>query len=763
MKMEQPCLNRFEQTLKLSVLATAVRRSLSVGGAALTLSLSPIATAQSTFGAELELSDLDGSNGFLINGNVEAAYAGALVSGAGDINGDGIDDVIIGSTANLPFIDIEYGGYDSVSRNYVVFGGENVGNSALVELSELDGSDGFTINGIEANNELVFAEFGLISGSVSGAGDVNGDGIDDLIIGDTSANESYVIFGGQNAFSDGSVELSELDGTDGFVINSEGFYDGFGNSVSGVGDINEDGVDDLIIGANRADQNGIFAGASYVVFGGQTLGAGGDVDVSDLDGSDGFVINGIDDSDYSGNSVSGAGDINGDGVGDLIIGADYASPNGFYSGESYVLFGGSAVGGDGTVELADLNGVDGFVINGINAYDQSGMSVSSAGDINGDGMGDLVIGAPYAGNAGEVEIYAGQSYVVFGGGTVGISGAIDLSDLDGSNGFVINGIDDEGNLGNSVAGAGDINGDGMDDLIIGADYASPNENLFAGQSYVLFGGAALGASGTVEVADLDGDNGFAINGINPFDRSGISVSGAGDFNNDGVDDLIVGSLAAGFFEEESFGTGRSYVIFGQLAISPETCNGLAITVDLNLGQIPGPGDDVILGTLGDDDIRGRAGNDTICGMGGDDSIRGNSGDDWIDGGDGVDSIRGGQGDDEIYTGSGATVGTASIVFGGNGNDEIFGGDDADQLTGGRGQDTINGNGGDDEIRGDRDGDTLIGGDGDDVLRGGMGEDVLQGDAGEDFLSGGVGFEDLCDGGDDVDLATASCEEVINVP
>jgi Ca2+-binding RTX toxin-like protein len=143
------------------------------------------------------------------------------------------------------------------------------------------------------------------------------------------------------------------------------------------------------------------------------VGSSGSLNLSALDGSNGFVINGIDVVDYSGRSVSSAGDINGDGIADLIIGAYGATANGNGSaGESYVVFGGSGVGSSGSLNLFALNGSNGFVLNGIAAGDSSGRSVSSAGDINGDGIADLIIGAPDADPNG---IYgAGESYVVFG-------------------------------------------------------------------------------------------------------------------------------------------------------------------------------------------------------------------------------------------------------------------------------------------------------------------------------------------------------------
>ena len=188
-----------------------------------------------------------------------------------------------------------------------------------------------------------------------------------------------------------------------------------------------------------------------------------------------------------------------------------------------------------------------------------------------------------------------------------------------------------------------------------------------------------------------------------------------------------------------------------------TCNGLPVTVDLNLGQTPGPGDDVVMGTPGDDDIRGRAGNDTICGMGGNDFLHGNSGDDWIDGGDGIDNIRGGQGDDVLFSGSGATVGTGSRVFGGNGDDIITGGPDADDLRGGRDTDIISGLGGADEIFGNDGNDDLSGGSGGDTIRGGQGNDDLFGEGGSDDLNGGSGGGDFCDGGGQAGDTDTNCE------
>ena len=501
------------------------------------------------FGSTFNLSSLNGSNGFVINGINDWDNSGRSVSSAGDVNGDGLDDLIIGAPGADP-------NGSSSGESYVVFG-QSGGFSSTLNLSGLNGSNGFVINGINA--------FDSSGRSVSSAGDVNGDGIDDLIIGAFGADpngsvsgESYVVFGQSGGFGS-TFNLSSLNGTNGFVINGINSRDQSGISVSSAGDVNGDGFDDLIIGANAADPNGNTSGESYVVFG-QSGGFSSALNLASLNGSNGFVINGIDAGDFSGTSVSSAGDVNGDGLDDLIIGADGADPNGNSSGESYVVFGNAAP----ELDLNSANGgISGFVINGIDANDFSGTSVSSAGDVNGDGFDDLIIGAHGADPNGS---YSGESYVVFGQSS-GFSSALNLSSLNGSNGFVINGIEAGDSSGRSVSSAGDVNGDGLDDLIIGAAGADPNGSS-SGESYVVFGQSS-GFSSALNLSSLNGSNGFVINGIEAGDRSGTSVSSAGDVNGDGIDDLIIGAPLA---EPNGLASGESYVVFGQSGGFSSTLN-----------------------------------------------------------------------------------------------------------------------------------------------------------------------------------------------
>ena len=475
-------------------------------------------------------------------------------------------------------------------------------------LANLNGTNGFAINGIDERDNL--------GTSVSAAGDINGDGIDDIIIGAPNASpngilragQSYVIFGGANVSSDGTFNLSSLNGTNGFTLNGIAPNDNLGFSVSAAGDINGDGFDDIIIGAPNASPNGILnagqsyidsgnlnVGQSYVVFGGPTVGEGGTINLSSLNGTNGFTLNGIAFNDKSGFSVSAAGDINGDGFDDIIIGAPNASPGILNAGQSYVVFGGPTVGKDGTINLSSLDGTNGFALNGINFYDYSGTSVSAAGDINGDGFDDIIIGAPSSDTfsfypSDDLINRTGQSYVVFGGATVGKGGTINLSSLDGTNGFTLNGIAGLDLSGTTVSKAGDINSDGFDDLIIGAPYANPKLITDAGQSYVVFGSATVGSGGTINLSSLDSTNGFTLDGIASGDLSGRSVSDAGDINGDGIDDLILGARTA------------SYVVFGGATVgSGGTINGIAFdgfsgSSVSAAGDINGDGiDDIIIG------------------------------------------------------------------------------------------------------------------------------------------------------------------------
>ncbi|MGV8712933.1 MAG: integrin alpha, partial [Nitrosomonas sp.] len=458
-----------------------------------------------------------------------------------------------------------------------------------------------------------------------GGGDINGDGFDDVIVGAPHAfihghyngsGVSYVIFGKASGFN-ATMNMSSLDGNNGFSLIGGESYDLSGYSVSIVGDINGDGLDDLIIGA-PVESRGVGAGSSYIMFG-RTSGFEAEIDLSDLDGNNGFRLNGI--NNHTGRSLSNAGDMNGDGFSDLMIGAqDFA----------YIVFG-KASGFAAEVNLADLDGNNGFRLEQVATYDDLGRSVSGAGDINGDGFDDVIVGASGADTNG---MDSGSSYVIFGKAS-GFTATMDLSKLDGTNGFRLDGTNNYSLSGSSVSGAGDINGDGFDELLVGEPFSGANGNS-SGANYIIFGKAS-GFSATLALADLDGRNGFRIDGLTAYDGLG-GGSSAGDVNGDGFDDLIMSAAGA---DPNGINSGSSYVIFGSR--------------DFGKKDVP-----EIMGTLGDDILRGTSAAEILEGGDGIDLLIGGGGADVFRGGAGVDHIKipdlafqkidGGSGNDVLHLG-----------------------------------------------------------------------------------------------------------------
>lgn len=411
------------------------------------------------------------------------------------------------------------------------------------------------------------------------------------------------------------VQLSALDGQVGFkIIGEEDSYSSW--SVSGIGDVNGDGYDDVLIGAYVA-QN--YAGRSYVVFGGSEVGQAGFVNLSSLNGTNGFKLDGEVDGDESGISVSGAGDINKDGYSDFLIGA--AAYSSTVIGKAYLIFGGATIGqglNQGILPLSDLNGVNGFKLMGDMAgviADKTGMSVSSAGDINQDGYDDLLIGALYMNSSTTTE--TGGAYAVYGGSAIGSTGLIELSSLNGTNGFKLEGEQHGDWCGYSVSRAGDINQDDYPDMIIGATYASPTGKSGAGSSYLVFGGGQVGRNGFISLAGLNGTNGFKLDGETPDDYSGSRVSALGDINGDNIDDFVISApttiIVSG--SPPVGGPGNNYVIFGGKGVGN---GGLLPLASLNGTQgFKIIGEDATgnsgVGIKGVDDINGDGYSDLLIG------------------------------------------------------------------------------------------------------------------------------------------------------
>jgi hypothetical protein len=381
---------------------------------------------------------------YIFDGEAAGDKLGYCVSEAGDVNNDGYADLIVGANLN------DAGGSDA-GRAYVFSG--------------LDGDTLYIFTG-EAPGDMLGA-------GVSGAGDVNNDGFDDLIVaasyndaGGTDAGRAYVFSG--------------IDGDTLYIFTGAAANDRLGGSgACGVGDVNNDGFDDLIVGAALNDAGGTNAGRAYVFSG--------------IDGDTLYIFTGEAAGDQLG-AGPGPGDVNNDGFDDVMVGACYNDAGGSNAGRAYVFSG--------------LNGDTLHVFTGQAPGDQLTVGLGPA-DVNGDGFHDPIVRACYS-DAGGSD--AGRAYV--------------FSGFDGDTLYIFTG-ETAGDYFGITSGAGDVNDDGYDDLIVGA-CRNDAGGTSAGQAYVFSG--------------VDGDTLCIFTGEAAGDYFGNSVSGAGDVNNDGYDDLIVGAL-----------------------------------------------------------------------------------------------------------------------------------------------------------------------------------------------------------------------------
>ena len=706
---------------------------------------------QTGFAANVDVGSLDGNDGFALGGIDAQDNLGTAIASAGDINGDGFDDLAISAAGAGQTItnDDGYSYSDRRGETFIVFGKNNF--SSQINLALLDGSDGFKIEGKNASDRLGY--------DLSNAGDINGDGFDDLVLGTPLAGEpldspysygdsdrrgeAYVIFGSDNGFNS-NLDLDNLNGSNGFTVAGVNLEDRLGSAVSNAGDINGDGIDDLILGAQNASQTGeyTFEGGGYVIFGKNTA-FDADFDLTTLNGSNGFSIPGLNLDDNLGNAVS-VGDIDGDGIDDLSIGANTAGQtlndgSGFeYSdrrGETYILYGKNN-GFSAEIDLDSLNFTEGAEIAGISRADTFGSALSSGGDINNDGINDLVISAPDVDLSGSYT-REGEIYVVF-------ASKVDeeLNSILGTpQDDVIDGTNDNDEI-RGLEGNDTLDGKGGSDFLRGNN---GNDSLIGG-----FGNDIL--NGNNDNDTLNGSQGDdTLNGNNGNDLLTDSV-GNNLFNGgSGIDTLNGG----GGIDTLNGGSGRDIIRGGNSDDSLDGGSGNDTIfgnegkdrIDGDIGRdrlAGGDGIDTLYGGLDDDRLFGGLDGDFLQGDDGNDTLVGNQNNDTLWGNAGEDVLNGGEGRDELAGGE-----AADRLFGKNGDDSLYGNESSDRLVGSAGNDLLNGNDGNDTLIGNRNDDTLTGESGDDSLEGGSENDLLTGDRGLDVLNGGNG-NDTLNGGDGQD-------------
>ncbi|MFC2137426.1 FG-GAP-like repeat-containing protein [Bacteroidota bacterium] len=388
-------------------------------------------------------------------------HFGEVLSSAGDFNGDGYDDIVAGVPVND---DYSYSG-----KVFIYYGGSN-----------MDSIADFTIKGYNVG-ELGF--------SVSAAGDVNSDGYDDIIIGEKRKNNAYILFGSENP--DSIFDITIVDSN---------YYSSLGYCVSKLGDVNNDGYDDVIVGAPESNFNGTNSGKVCIYYGSENMDSIADINFT-----------GETAEDYFGSVIASAGDVNNDGFDDLLIGLPNDDSLGYNAGVVYFYYGGITKKDKPDLIFTDKNP---------DANDYYGYSVSGAGDVNNDGFDDIVISAPVN--------QSGRAYLYYG--SVSMDTTADL---------VFMSSDDEYEFGESVSCAGDVNNDGYDDIIIGAP-----SMYDSGMVHIYFGGVTMDNAADVTIYGKTKSH------------IGTAVSSIGDINNDGFDDVIFADVRANNY------TGEVFVLFG---------------------------------------------------------------------------------------------------------------------------------------------------------------------------------------------------------
>ena len=538
----------------------------------------------------------DAPEGYVSNASDCQDAIPSVNPGATEVCGDGVDNDCTGSIDDLDAdgdgdVDELCGGDDCDDSNSAVHPGAV--DTCFDATPDLD-CDSSTPNCSIESGAITFS--GSSSGdrvgySVSGAGDFNGDGLDDLVIGSLPSGTTgfaYLVLG------TGSPMAIALPGSPAVAFSGQKSGVEAGYSVAGVGDVDGDGFDDLLVGAPKEDAAVSNEGAAFLV-----LGSASPIDMA-LSSTTAAQFTGEAKDDNAGRSVAAAGDVNADGFADFLVGSWYNDNGGQEAGAAYLVLG-TSTPGDAT--LTESPGAI-AAFTGEAAGDQGGVRLGGGGDTDGDGLDDFLVGANLNDGAGSGLTDAGAAYLILG--NTAIAGA-PLS----SSSAKFSGAAPGDEAGCSVAILGDVDGDGYADMGIGAKYDDEG-GVDAGAVFVV-----LGSLGPASM-DLTSATAEKYIGVGAGDRAGFSLAGAGDVDGDGFEDFLIGAPDESTVVTDS---GAAYLIFGSAAptggalSSGATRYGGTSGGDLAGYSIAGVGD--VDGDARDDFLVGAQLGDAVSGSGND--------------------------------------------------------------------------------------------------------------------------------------------------